>query len=109
MVDGVSKTEKQDASGNIISVTDPAGATAYNYRPDGQMNSVIAPGQITTTFGYDDFGRRITMNDPSFGLIEYGYDAMGNGVLETDANGNTTKKTYDNFHRLTKRRLPDRQ
>ena len=91
VVDGVSKTEKQDASGNIISVTDPAGATAYNYRPDGQMNSVIAPGQITTTFGYDDFGRRITMNDPSFGLIEYGYDAMGNGVLETDANGNTTR------------------
>lgn len=77
VVDGVSKTEKQDASGNIISVTDPAGTTAYNYRPDGQMNSVIAPGQITTTFGYDDFGRRITMNDPSFGLIEYGYDAMG--------------------------------
>lgn len=105
VVDGVSKTEKQDASGNIISVTDPAGATAYNYRPDGQMNSVIAPGQITTTFGYDDFGRRITMNDPSFGLIEYGYDAMGNGVLETDANGNTTKKTYDNFHRLTKKEV----
>lgn len=105
VVDGVSKTEKQDASGNIISVTDPAGTTAYNYRPDGQMNSVIAPGQITTTFGYDDFGRRITMNDPSFGLIEYGYDAMGNGVLETDANGNTTKKTYDNFHRLTKKEV----
>lgn len=105
VVDGVSKTEKQDASGNIISVTDPAGTTTYNYRPDGQMNSVVAPGQITTTFGYDDFGRRITMNDPSFGLIKYGYDAMGNGVLETDANGNTTKKTYDNFHRLTKKEV----
>ena len=30
---------------------------------------------------------------------------MGNGVLETDANGNTTKKTYDNFHRLTKKEV----
>lgn len=104
VVDGVSKTEKYNASGDIISVTDPAGTT-YNYRPDGQMISVVAPGQITTTFGYDDFGRQTTMNDPSLGIIRYAYDTMGNVAQETDANGNVTKKTYDNFHRLIKKEV----
>ena len=105
VVDGVSKTEKYNASGDIISVTDPAGTTTYNYRPDGQMISVVAPGQITTTFGYDDFGRQTTMNDPSLGIIRYAYDTMGNVAQETDANGNVTKKTYDNFHRLIKKEV----
>lgn len=69
------------------------------------MISVVAPGQITTTFGYDDFGRQTTMNDPSLGIIRYAYDTMGNVAQETDANGNVTKKTYDNFHRLIKKEV----
>lgn len=105
VVDGVSKTEKYNASGDIISVTDPAGTITYNYRPDGQMSSVVALGGVTTTFGYDVYGRQVSIYDPSLGHIRYTYDDMGNIVQETDANGSDTKKTYDNFHRLTKKEV----
>lgn len=104
-VDGVSKTERYNAAGEIISVTDPAGTITYNYRPDGQMDNVVAPGGITTRFGYDDYGRQTSISDPSFGVIQYKYDAMGNVSQETDANEDDTYKTYDNFHRLTKKEV----
>lgn len=104
-IDGISKTEKHDAAGNIISVTDPAGTITYNYRPDGQLDNIVAPESITTSFQYDDYGRQISMTDPSFGTIKYTYDAAGNVNTETYADGNTTKKTYDKHHRLTKKEV----
>ena len=95
----------KENAGNIISVTDPAGTITYNYRPDGQLDNIVAPESITTSFQYDDYDRQISMTDPSFGTIKYTYDAAGNVNKETYADGNITKKTYDKHHRLTKKEV----
>lgn len=105
IIDGVSKTETYNAAGNIISVTDAAGTITFHYRPDGQVGSVDAPGQITTELSYDELGRKISIYDPSFGQIRYTYDAMGNMSEEAYADGNVMKQTYDNFHRVTKKEV----
>ena len=57
--DGISVKRTYDALGNLISVVDPAGTITYNLRPDGQPSSIVAPGNVTTSFGYDGFGRRL--------------------------------------------------
>jgi len=55
---GISSTYYYDAQGNLTSVSDPAGTITYNLRPDGQPSSIEAPGNVTTSFGYDGYGRQ---------------------------------------------------
>ena len=86
MEDGISVKRTYDALGNLISVVDPAGTITYNLRPDGQPSSIVAPGNVTTSFGYDGFGRRTSLGDPSSGTTTYAYDASGNLLKETNAN-----------------------
>ncbi|MBP1617274.1 MAG: wapA 1 [Bacteroidetes bacterium] len=99
-IDGVAKTTTKDASGKVATVSDPAGTIAYTYRPDGQPASITAPGDITTTFTYDNYGRRTAITDPSAGTKSYAYDDAGNLSQETDAEGRTTTYTYDGFNRM---------
>lgn len=45
---GISSEQKYNSKGELVSVSDPAGKITYNLRPDGQLSSVVAPGDITT-------------------------------------------------------------
>lgn len=98
--DGISVKRTYDALGNLISVVDPAGTITYNLRPDGQPSSIVAPGNVTTSFGYDGFGRRTSLGDPSSGTTTYAYDASGNLLKETNANNKVINYTYDTYNRL---------
>lgn len=98
--DSITSTKKFDTSGQLISITDPAGDITYKIRPDGQPESIIAPGNIITSFEYDEYGRQTHIDDPSAGTKIFGYDASGNINKETDANGKITNLIYDSYNRI---------
>lgn len=104
-IDGVSKTITKDAIGNVLTVVDPAGTITYNIRPDGQPNSIVAPGNITTSFEYDVYGRQTKLIDPSAGTKVYVYDAAGNIYSVTDDRGKVTQTLYDGYHRLSQKEI----
>jgi RHS repeat-associated protein len=104
-INGITKTTTKDAAGQILTITDPAGTIAYNLRPDGQPSSIVAPGGITTNFGYDTYGRRTSLADPSAGTYTYTYDQSGNLNSQTDALGKVTTSTFDAYHRVTQKQI----
>ena len=105
--DKVSTTKAYDAQGNLLSVTDPAGTIVYNLAADGQPYSVVAPGNIVTSFSYDKYRRQTNLIDPSQGTTTYEYDAAGNVAKETNANGKVTQNEYDSYNRLIKTTTPE--
>ncbi len=105
--DGVSITRDYDSHGNLITVEDAAGTVTYNLWADGQPTSIVAPGDVTTTFGYDEYRRRTSINDPSHGLTTYHYDVAGNVSKEVNALGDSTIYSYDNFNRLVYEEMPE--
>mgnify|MGYP001198318565 FL=1 len=62
---------------------------------------------MTTSFGYDGFGRRTSLGDPSSGTTTYAYDASGNLLKETNANNKVINYTYDTYNRLKTATLPE--
>jgi RHS repeat-associated protein len=107
IIDGISSTKKFDAAGNLIEVEDAAGTVIYNLRPDGQPSSIVAPGNVTTSFTFDTYGRRTSISDPSAGTQTYTYDTAGNISSEKDANNKTITYSYDTYHRLTQKTQPE--
>ena len=105
--DGVSITRDYDSHGNLITVEDAAGTVTYNLWADGQPTSIVAPGDVTTTFGYDEYRRHTSINDPSHGLTIYHYDVAGNVSKEVNALGDSTIYSYDNFNRPIEIILPE--
>ncbi|OAV65033.1 Cell wall-associated polypeptide CWBP200 [Bacteroidales bacterium Barb6XT] len=83
----------------MTSVTDPSGTVHYYTRADGNPEKTVAPGNITTVFHYDEYGRPTGQTDPSFGTNHIEYDNCGNVIRETDADGRTFSATYDRFNR----------
>jgi YD repeat-containing protein len=107
----------QLASNNLL--------TTYSYDRRGQLKTQIvdaaAGGKaITTTYGYDAFGRPVQLTDPAGqataaafdragriasvtdaldGVRSFTYDARGNLVAATDAMNRVTRYVYDNAGR----------
>lgn len=93
--DSISFTSTTDANGNVVSVTDPGGTITYTLRDDGQPSKITAPGNVSTTFTYDDYGRRTKIVDPSAGTQTDAYVWNADGSSEyTHTNPNGTVKTY---------------
>lgn len=105
--DNVSATKTYDALGNMLSVTDAAGTVTYNLDADGQPSSIVAPGNVTTSFTYDSARRRTAINDPSAGTCTYQYDAAGNISKEINANGDSIRYTYDSHNRIVSKTMPE--
>lgn len=72
-----------DANGNTQ--TDPSGKT-YTWDFENRLTQVVVPGNGTTTFRYDPFGRRIQKSG-SLGTTNYLYDGP-NLLEEVDSSGN---------------------
>ena len=101
--DGITSTRTTDASGNVISVSDAGGTITYTLRNDGQPSSVTAPGNVVTSFSYDDYGRRTKIEDPSAGIQtdSYVWNSDGSSV-QTHTNPNGKIITYkDKYGRTT--------
>lgn len=105
--DNISTTRDYDALGNIISVTDPGGTIYYNLNADGQPESIVAPGEISTTFTYDVYRRRTKLTDPSAGTTTFEYDKKGNVTKTTNANGKSIQNEYDAYNRIIKKTTPE--
>ncbi|MBE1497549.1 RHS repeat-associated protein [Amycolatopsis lexingtonensis] len=82
----VATTRQYDAMGNLLSVTDPAGAV--------------------TRYRYDQLGRLVERTDPDpadgdqpGGVWSYGYTTEGELLSTTDPTGSRVEATYDDFGR----------
>ena len=67
--DSIETIRTIDGWGRLISVQDAGGTVSYVLLEHDGPASVIAPGGISTTFTYDDFGNRESINDPSAGNV----------------------------------------
>ena len=108
--EGIASTKTTDAIGELIKVEDPGGTITYTLRPDGQPSAITAPGNVTTTFEYDGFGRRTAFVDPSAGRRTFSESYSADGVrtvVETNADGRSITSTYDKFGRATGIRRPE--
>ncbi len=105
-IDNVSTAKTYNAKNELVSVVDPGGIIQYTLRPDGQCASISTAG-ITTSFGYDEYGRKTSLNDPSAGVETYGYDNSGNLNVLTNANGKTTSLLYNQFNQLVQKTCPE--
>jgi RHS repeat-associated protein len=84
----------------------PDGTTLITYHEYNKLNQRISttnPQGHKTTFTYDTLGRIIKTEGPSFFIgpgatfnpvEETQYDAMGNAIVQKDANGYITKSAY---------------
>lgn len=106
-IDGVTSTRTFDESGNLVEVNDGGGRIEYTLRPDGQPSEIRMGGSIATTFGYDQYGRRTSINDPSAGCRTTTYDSNGNVQCETDARGKSVTSVYNEKGLLTSRTFSD--
>ncbi|WP_460715036.1 RHS repeat-associated core domain-containing protein [Nocardioides dilutus] len=112
---GRSTSATFDEQGRQISTTDARGVSVdYDYRPDGQLTSMVERGgDESVTFTYDSLGRRSTMTDASgvtawtytpdhhvasvtspSGAVSYGYDRSGLRTSMTQPTG-TVSYTHD--------------
>ncbi len=101
--DGITSTSTTDAGGRVVSVTDAGGTITYAFRDDGQPSSVTAPGNVSTTFSYDEYGRRTQIVDPSAGTQTDAYVWNSDGSsssTHTNPNGAVTT-SLDKFGRTT--------
>jgi YD repeat-containing protein len=111
-------------AGNAVAVTDPRGDTTteavgpdnqpvgdrdllgntatWAYAPAGNRTAVTDPRGQTTAFGFDPAKRPVNVTDPS-GDAATAYDAAGQVLSVTDADGHVTRYAYDAPGRLTSR------
>ena len=83
---------------------DPAGQINYDYNGRGQLIQVDALWQ-KTNISYDLAGNQTEIIDPNAGTITYIYNAFGELINQTDANGNSYEMVYDNLGRLKTKTL----
>lgn len=69
-----------------------------------QMANVVA--NKNATFVYDSCDQLIEARDPSYGVLRYEYDEVGNRLVRKEAKGET-RYTYDQRDRLTRVERPD--
>lgn len=88
--EGHSKAAYKDAGDRIVAVEERidgrAPTTRYEYSRTGEMTKVIDAGGNVTTVGYDQLGRRTSLQNPDTGLIRYELDRPGNVVRKYDPN-----------------------
>jgi len=118
-----------DASGNMLSMTDPEGnTTRFTHDHMGNVLTRQDPRGNTWQYEYDVKGRLISISDPAGGTTQRYYDARNNLIREidpagrektfaynlegrlissTDALGNTTGYDYDADGRLVRTVNPE--
>jgi len=107
--------ELKNIIGQVLENTDNGDNTLY-YEYDAQGNkvktfmpSLNAAGNVVNvkgtviTIGYDDFGRKTSMDDPNMGSWIYVYDKSSKLISQTDADSKTTTMDYDRLGRMIKR------
>ena len=97
-----------DGAGRLSSMTNAVGAaqqivTQFGYDEAGNQISQIDALNRTTTYSYDNLGRRTSRTLPGTQSESFGYDPEGNLISHTDFNGLTITNGYDQMNRMTNR------
>ncbi|HLN94891.1 MAG TPA: FG-GAP-like repeat-containing protein, partial [Flavobacterium sp.] len=96
----MTKAKTMNANGKVVTATDtPGGTITYRFDASGNMTHMIYGGNITK-MDYDNWGRKVSLQDPTAGNYTYSYNAYGESISETTPNG-TIKYTLDSNGRLT--------
>ncbi|MGC2375261.1 MAG: RHS repeat-associated core domain-containing protein [Solirubrobacteraceae bacterium] len=96
-----------DASGKLTQEKDLNGyVTALAYNGSGQLSTVTDPAGRKLTFTYTS-NRISSVTDPLGRVVNYAYDGEGNLTDVTDVNGGNTHFTYDASHRMLTMRFPN--
>ncbi|MET8243117.1 LamG-like jellyroll fold domain-containing protein [Streptomyces sp. NPDC005202] len=109
---GVKTTYGYNRAGDITSVTDGAGnTTRYEYDFDGNVSkTTLADGTYTTTDYNADGDPTATRSYDASGTelweTSQTYDGVGNMTSTTDANGHTSRFTYDAAGTITQEIQP---
>jgi len=84
----VIKKVLKDVQGQIVTVKEGPGEdeTNYEYNPMNEIERVIDADLNVTEIEYDNLGRRISINNPDAGLVEYNYDQAGNLIRKITPN-----------------------
>lgn len=109
---GNTETMAYDTAGRPRLATDARGnTTTTSYDANSNVVAVVelersdlgAPDQsFTTTSAYDALDRLVSTTDNSGNTRQTRYDSRNNPVLETDALGRHSRKTYDGLSRLVR-------
>jgi RHS repeat-associated protein len=96
-----------DSGGRLTQEKDLNGyVTALAYNGSGQLATVTDPAGRKLTFAYT--GNHITsVTDPMGRVVTYAYDGAGNLTDVADVNGGNTHFTYDTEHRMLTMRFPN--
>lgn len=104
---GFTKTVAYDATGKVVSASDPGGLVENTYDSWGNSTKVNASGVTILTAAYDSYGRQTTSVDKDAGTTTYEYNAYGLLTKQRDANGNSYTLTYDDLDRVKTRQGPE--
>tara|TARA_R110002060_G_scaffold880_3_gene2106 strand:+ start:4858 stop:11826 length:6969 start_codon:yes stop_codon:yes gene_type:complete len=97
------QVETKNILGESISMQDAAGSTIYQYNAVGNLTQVTGVDSTAIETTYDNYGRKIAMNDPNKGAWSYVYNNLGELISQTSANGFTTKFYRDSLGRTVLR------
>ena len=93
---GKSQTEIKNSLGDLVSVTDADGKTAwYQYDANGKSTELRDPSNNKIVVVYDKWGNKTRVTDPDAGVTNYSYSKFHELVSQSDANGNVITYTYD--------------
>lgn len=100
----ITKTTTKNAIGHVISSSDdPGGTINYTYDANGNLLQSNYDG-IVLTMIYDEWDRKLSLNDPSAGLYSYSYDYFGQVLKEITPKG-TTDYEYDEFGKISMKHI----
>jgi len=101
------RTEIHDPLGRVQSVAEQGGdidaRITLRYTPDGNLEEIVAADGSMTRFEYNPLGLASRMEDSSLGSRWYGYNALGELIVEQDGDGTLIRYLYDVVGRLERR------
>ena len=81
-----------DADGNIVSDTTPSATYAFTFDAKNRL-AQATHGALTTTYGINGLGQRVSKTDASGNVTVFAYDEASHLVGEYDGKGNAIEET----------------
>ena len=102
-------TRYEYVNGQLVKTIDPLGnETGYAYDASGNMTALTDALGHVTLLAYDAKGNLLRQTFADGTAVSYTYDGLGNRTSMTDPLGNVTRYKYDAMGRLTETVFPDK-
>ncbi|MBI3000281.1 MAG: hypothetical protein HYY46_17795, partial [Deltaproteobacteria bacterium] len=87
---GNTKSYSYDASGRLLTISDPVGLTSSFTYSGQKLQKITDPAGKETLFQHDAKGNLIRITNPDGSFVSYAYDDKGHAIQATDERGNST-------------------